>query len=128
MENNANGNYNQDDRNYKDKPRITEFEKSKLNQDPNQFAENDGQLNEERFNSFEQRDSESATSSSNFQESASGNGSRNSDNDQNSNPNFNSDDTIEELGERDDDAFKDINQNEGIFVESVSEKYFLVLQ
>lgn len=47
MEDNRNRNYDQQDRDYTDAPSTTDFEKSKLNNDPNQaYQENAGQFEE----------------------------------------------------------------------------------
>ncbi len=48
MEDNKNRNYDQDDRDYKDAPMTTDFEKSELNNDPNQAH----QENPEQFEEF----------------------------------------------------------------------------
>ena len=48
MEDNKNLNYDQEDRNYTDAPATTDFEKSKLNNDPNQGYQN----NPEQFEEF----------------------------------------------------------------------------
>jgi hypothetical protein len=48
MEDNKNRNYDQEDRDYKDAPMTTDFEKSKLNNDPNQAH----QENPEQFEEF----------------------------------------------------------------------------
>ena len=48
MEDNKNPNYDQEDRDYKDAPMTTDFEKSKLNNDPNQAY----QKNAEQFEEF----------------------------------------------------------------------------
>lgn len=49
MEDNKNRNYDQEDRDYKDAPATTDFEKSKLNDDPNQTY----QKNPEQFEEFD---------------------------------------------------------------------------
>jgi hypothetical protein len=48
MEDNTNRNYDQEDRDYKDAPMTTDFEKSELNNDPNQAH----QENPEQFEEF----------------------------------------------------------------------------